>query len=82
MGEKGKEPCKALAQEKEHRNEAYENKVQEAVQELSRLAANGRSGKLEEQVEGILDKVQNLAFMDGYHYALAVLEEGLMNMKA
>ena len=56
--------------------------MQKAVQKVSRLAANGQSGQIEEEVEGILDKVQNLAFMDGYQYAIAVLEEGLMNMKA
>lgn len=80
MGEKEKKSREALVQEKEHREEVYEKEMQEAVQKVSRLAANGQSGQLEEEVEGILDKVQNLAFMDGYQYAIAVLEEGIVNM--
>lgn len=81
MVEKRKKSCKALVQE-EQREDEYEREMQKAVQKVSRLAANGQSGQVEEEVEGILDKVQNLAFMDGYQYAIAVLEEGLMNMKA
>ncbi len=81
MVEKRKKSCKALVQE-EQREDEYEREMQKAVQKVSRLAANGQSGQIEEEVEGILDKVQNLAFMDGYQYAIAVLEEGLMNMKA
>ena len=81
MVEKRKKSCKALVQE-EQREDEYEREMQKAVQKVSRLAANGQSGQIEEEVEGIVDKVQNLAFMDGYQYAIAVLEEGLMNMKA
>lgn len=81
MVEKRKKSCKALVQE-DQREDEYEREMQKAVQKVSRLAANGQSGQIEEEVEGILDKVQNLAFMDGYQYAIAVLEEGLMNMKA
>lgn len=82
MAEKGEKTCKAFVQVKEQSEDEYEREMQKAVQKVSRLAASGQSGQIEKEVEGILDKVQNLAFMDGYQYAITVLAEGLRNMKA
>lgn len=65
----------------ERRRDEYEKEIQKAVQNITRLAAGGQREKADGKVEEILDRVQNLAFMDGYQYAISVLEEGLMNMK-
>ncbi len=82
MGENVNRFCKILFPTDEKSQDDYEKKIQEAVQKVSRLAEHGQSGQIEDEVEEILDKVQILAFMDGYQYAIAVLEEGLMNMKS
>lgn len=82
MGENVNRFCKILFPEDDQSQDDYEKKIQEAVQKVSRLAEHGQSGQIEDEVEEILDKVQILAFMDGYQYAIAVLEEGLMNMKS
>lgn len=82
MGENVNKFCKILVLEDEKKQDEYEKKIQEAVQKISRLAESGQSEQIEDKVEGILDKVQNLAFVDGYKYAIAVLEEGLMNMES
>lgn len=82
MGENVNRFCKILFPTDEQSQDDYEKKIQEAVQKVSRLAEHGQSGQIEDEVEEILDKVQILAFMDGYQYAIAVLEEGLMNMKS
>ena len=37
--------------------------------------------EVREMVEKNLDTVQNMAFMEGYKYAIAVLEEGIVHMK-
>lgn len=82
MGENMNKFCKILFPEDEQSQDEYEKKIEEAVQRVSRLAEHGQSGQIEDEVEAILDKVQNLAFMDGYQYAMAVLKEGLINMKS
>lgn len=82
MNENVKKSCRALVQKKEQSWEEYEKEMQNAVQSISQLAAGRQWKQIEGKVEEILDKVQNIAFMDGYQYAIAVLEEGLLNMKS
>lgn len=65
-------------EEKIQRQEEYEQCVAHAVNEMSRLAAGKEWAAERDKVEKIMDTVQNMAFMEGYHYAIAVLEEGLI----
>ncbi len=67
--------------EKAFRQEGYEEKVKEALEELSRLTGSKEWTEVREMVEKNLDTVQNMAFMEGYKYAIAVLEEGIVHMK-
>ena len=65
-------------EEKAQRQEEYEQRLAQAVDEVSRLAAGEIGAAGREQVEKILDSIQNIAFQEGYHYAIAVLEECLI----
>ncbi|MCI9083403.1 MAG: hypothetical protein HFI70_14200 [Lachnospiraceae bacterium] len=67
--------------EKTQRQDEYEDKVKETVKELSRLITLKEWTEAQGTVEKILEPIQNMAFMEGYMYAIAVLEEGLVNMK-
>lgn len=66
--------------EKEKWQDEYEKKVENAVEELFSVATDRGKTQIKEKVEGIVNEVENIAFMNGYKYAIAVLEEGLMNM--
>ncbi len=63
------------------RQEEYEKKLKEAVEELTRLIVSREWTESKEKVEAIIDSVEDVAFMEGYIYAIAVLEEGLVNME-
>lgn len=65
-------------EEKVQRQEEYEQRIAQAVNEVFRIAAGKGAPAVHEQVEKILDSVQNMAFQEGYHYAIAVLEECLI----
>lgn len=82
MNEDVRKVCEPLVQEKEQSQDEYEKEVHEAVQGIARLVAGSQREQIEGKVEEILDKVQRLAFMDGYQYAIAVLKEGILNMKS
>ncbi|MEY8391862.1 hypothetical protein AALA98_10890 [Lachnospiraceae bacterium 45-W7] len=74
---------RSLQKEKEKtaRQEEYEEKIKEALEELSRLTMCKEWTEAREKVEENLNAVQNMAFMEGYLYAIAVLEESLVHMK-
>lgn len=63
------------------RQEEYENMLEKAVEELAGFATDTQSAQIREKVKEIMDSAQNAAFMEGYIYAIAVLEETLGNMK-
>ncbi len=65
-------------EEKVQRQEEYEQRLAQAVDEVSALVAEKGTPAVHEQVEKILDSVQNMAFQEGYHYAIAVLEDCLI----
>lgn len=65
-------------EEKVQRQEEYEQRLAQAVNEVSMLAAGKGGAAVCEQVEKIMDSVQNMSFQEGYHYAIAVLEECLI----
>lgn len=75
---------KMLAQlkeeEKEQRQEAYEEKLEDAVKEISQLVFGERWKEIEDRVENIMGMVQKMAFTEGYIYAIETLEEGLAHM--
>lgn len=63
------------------RQEQYGKEQMKAVEELDRLAAEMGSPQINEKVKEIMDNAQNAAFMEGYTYAIAVLEQTLGSMK-
>ena len=67
-------------EEREQRHEVYEEKLEDAVKEISQHVLGERWKEIEERVENIMDMVQKMAFTEGYIYAIATLEEGLTNM--
>ena len=67
-------------EEREQRHEVYEEKLEDAVKEISQLVLGERWKEIEERVENIMDMVQKMAFTEGYIYAIATLEEGFTNM--
>lgn len=37
--------------------------------------------EVEKKMEGLMEKVQNMAFMEGYRYAVAILNESMADRK-
>lgn len=68
-------------EEKEQRQDRYEKELEEAAEELSHLTGSKEWMQVRERAEKIVDRVENIAFMEGYRYAIAVLEETLGNME-
>lgn len=68
-------------EENEQWHRRYEAKIQEAIEKLSGLIEHKEWIEIKETVETIMETVQNMAFMEGYMYAIAVLQEGLVNIK-
>lgn len=67
--------------EKEQRQEEYEEKLLQETEELHRLAVEMRQMEMGKKIEELIDKVQNMAFMEGYRYAIAILEESMVHME-
>lgn len=67
--------------ERERRQDKYEEGKRDAVEEILWLAANGQQAEFQERAEKIVDEVERMAYMEGYIYAIAVLEETLGHMK-
>ncbi len=69
--------------EKRQRQEEYEAQITKLEEELLGFIAGHRQARKEtrEQTEKILDKIQNMAFMEGYQYAVAILEESMAGLK-
>ncbi len=63
--------------------EEHETQITELEEELFSFTAGHVQGQNEirERTEKILDKVQNMAFMEGYQYAVAILEESMLGAK-
>lgn len=68
---------------KQQCQEAYEAQIAKLEEELLGFIAGYRQAQMEtrERTEKILDKIQNMAFMEGYQYAVAILEESLAGLK-
>lgn len=67
--------------EKEQRQEEYEEQLLQETEELHRLAVEMRQMEMGQKIEELIDKVQNMAFMEGYRYAIAILEESMVHME-
>lgn len=65
----------------EQRQEEYEKELENAVEELSKLVSDMKSAQIRVRVKEIMDTVQDKAFMEGYIYAITILEETLGSMK-
>lgn len=65
----------------EQRQEEYEKELENVVEELSGLVPDTESAQIRVRVKEIMDTVQDMAFMEGYIYAIKVLEETLGSMK-
>lgn len=65
----------------EQRQEEYEKELENAVEELSKLVPDMKSAQIRVRVKEIMDTVQDMAFMEGYIYAITILEETFGSMK-
>lgn len=63
------------------RQEQYGKEQMKAMEELNGLVAEMGSPQVNEKVKDIMDNAQNTAFMEGYTYAITVLEQMLGSMK-
>lgn len=67
--------------EKQQRQEEYEVQITKMAEELLSFTARQGKKEIRERTERILDKVQSMAFMEGYQYAVAILEESMVGMR-
>ncbi len=63
--------------EREQRQEEYEGQLNYETEALLMLKMEQNRAKMKEDVENILDKIQRMAFMDGFRYAIRMLEESI-----
>jgi beta-phosphoglucomutase-like phosphatase (HAD superfamily) len=59
----------------EQRQKEYEKQEEKAIAELIGLASE--SGTIREKVEKIVEQMQNIGYMEGYLYAIRMLEESV-----
>ena len=65
--------------ERGRRQSEYEEGMQNAIEQLTKLVAGDEWEEIQGRVEAIVESVQNMAFMEGYLYAISILEEGIVN---
>ena len=65
--------------EREQRQEEYEERLNYETAVLLSLKMEQNQVKMKENVEDILEKLQNMAFMDGFRSAISVLEESMLH---
>lgn len=63
--------------EREQQQEDYEEQLNCETAALLALSMEQNQVKMEEKVENILEKIQNMAFKDGFRYAIGMLEESV-----
>ncbi len=63
--------------EREQQQEDYEEQLNCETAALLTLSMEQNQVKMEEKVENILEKIQNMAFKDGFRYAISMLEESV-----
>lgn len=64
--------------EREQRQEEYEQQLNYETAVLLTLRMEQNQAKVKENVENILEKLQNMAFLDGFRYAINILEESVI----
>lgn len=64
--------------EREQRQEEYEEQLNYETAVLLTLRMEQNQTKVKENVENILEKLQNMAFLDGFRYAISILEESVI----
>ena len=64
--------------EREQRQEEYEQQLNYETAVLLTLRMEQNQEKVKENVENILEKLQNMAFLDGFRYAINILEESVI----
>ncbi len=64
--------------EREQRQEEYEEQLNYETAVLLTLRMEQNQAKVKENVENILEKLQNMAFLDGFRYAISILEESVI----
>lgn len=64
--------------EREQRQEEYEEQLNYETEALLTLRMEQNQEKVKENVENILEKLQNMAFLDGFRYAISILEESVI----
>lgn len=64
--------------EREQRQEEYEEQLNYETAVLLTLRMEQNQEKVKENVENILEKLQNMAFLDGFRYAINILEESVI----
>lgn len=64
--------------EREQRQEEYEEQLNYETEALLTLRMEQNQAKVKENVENILEKLQNMAFLDGFRYAISILEESVI----
>lgn len=64
--------------EREQRQEEYEEQLNYETEALLTLRMEQNQEKVKENVENILEKLQNMAFLDGFRYAINILEESVI----
>lgn len=65
--------------EREQRQEDYEEQLNYETAVLLTLSMEQNQVKMKEKVENILEKLQNMAFMDGFRYAIGILENSIIH---
>ena len=65
--------------EREQRQEEYEEQLNYETAVLLTLRMEQNQAKVKENVENILEKLQNMAFLDGFRYAIRMLEESIVH---
>lgn len=58
--------------EREQRQEEYEEQLNYETEALLTLRMEQNQEKVKENVENILEKLQNMAFLDGFRYAISI----------
>lgn len=67
--------------ERGRRQGEYEERMQNSIEQLTKLVSGEEWEEIQGRVEEIVESVQNMAFMEGYLYAISILEEGIVNIK-
>lgn len=73
--------CALKELEKEQRQEEYEKQVVQGIEKLLGFIAKPEQEAMKQKIETLIDRLHNIAFMEGYRYAIAILEEGLGHME-